>query len=506
VNRTACSIVVCAASFACADDPMSRLDDSDGYLTGSIVVRVAPGIRPAPLPGGAVALVAERKTTSVLKHADLSAAEQSLAAELLRDRVAGIEPALRVTPANAELAAKHRLNRYFRLKLPSTTTAAQALAAMNRLRSAPFASLIETAELEPLGGTSAVPNDPEFEKQYDMHNTGQVVAGSTGIPGADIDAVAGWDLFVGGPITIALLDAGIDQHLDLDARILPGWNAVDGSTNTADVCSSHGTHVAGVAAAKGNNGIGISGLNWNATILPIVVVNGCSGTETTLADGLLFAADSEAKIANMSLQYYTGSTILQDAVTYAVDSGMLLVAATGNFKTNVAFPAKWNKCLAVAATTNKDLRWVNSNPGPQVDVSAPGADVWSLIGSSSYGAKSGTSMATPHVSGLAALIWTLNPNLAAAEVREIIETTVDDVEAPGFDDLTGLGRINVHTALQKTLESLTAPEDLNKDGTVDGADLGLLLAAWNTDDLAADLDDDGEVNGADLGLLLAAWS
>lgn len=499
------SLALACSAVAAADDPMARLGEAEGFVSNTIIIRLRPGFEHGRLADGSVVFARQGRQLPP-KRAQLRGMERSAADALANVKATTLSGAFLRAPANAALAAKHRLDRYVRVTLPATTTGDEAKTAMELMRAPSLAEIVETAELEPLGGLAAAPADPEFPKQWDMLNIGQEVAGSPGVPGADVDALAMWTITSGAPMTIALLDAGIDHHLELASRILPGWNAVTGNNDTSDVCSSHGTHVGGVIAAAGNNGFGIAGMNWEAQLLPIVVVNGCSGTETALADGLVFAADSGAKIGNLSLQYYTGSSVLQDAVGYAVDSGMLLVAATGNFKTQVAYPAKWNKCLAVAATTNKDLRWANSNPGPQVDVAAPGADVWSLIGEVSYGSKSGTSMATPHVSGLASLVWSINPSLTPTGVRTIIEATVEDVEAPGFDELTGLGRVNAFKAVQLALESLPVPSDINGDGVVDGGDLGLLLGAWDTSNPAADLDRSGVVDGADLGLLLANWS
>jgi subtilisin family serine protease len=497
---------VLAGANAPVDDPMVRLGDADGFLTNSVVVRVAPGVAPAVLGDGRPAFVRSRAGGGKLRANQLQADERGAVEALASIKAVRIEPALQVLPADADRARRFRLDRYYRVVLPPLTDAAAALDAMGRLRADAVASLIETSELEPLGGMAEAPDDPEFGQQYSMENSGQVVQGIPGVADADVDAGTMWEVAAQSPFVIAFLDAGVDSHVELGNRILPGWNAVDGSSDTSAVCSSHGTHVVGVAAAAGNNGLGIAGMNWAAKILPIKVVSGCSGTETSVADGITFAVNAGADILNMSLQYYTGSSVLQDAVSAAADAGVLMVAAAGNNNTKIAFPAKWNSCVAVAATTNQDKKWSGSNVGPQVDLSAPGADVYSLVGTFSYGYKSGTSFAVPHVSGCASLMWSINPALTATELRAILMESLEDVETPGFDELTGWGRLNAATAVEKAIASLSKPGDVDGDGVVDGLDLGLLLSAWETADAAADLDGNGQVNGADLGILLADWS
>jgi subtilisin family serine protease len=175
-------------------------------------------------------------------------------------------------------------------------------------------------------------------------------------------------------------------------------------------------------SAAGNDGVGIAGMTWNTKLLPVVIVNGCSGFEANVATGLIWAADQGANLINMSLQFYLGGTPLRDAVIYAHAQGAVMCAATGNNGNgNIAAPARWSQTIAVAATDNRDIRASFSNFGAETDISAPGVSVWSLAPGGSYAYKSGTSMSVPHVTGLAALLWSADPTLTHLEGRALID-------------------------------------------------------------------------------------
>jgi subtilisin family serine protease len=319
-----------------------------------------------------------------------------------------------------------------------------------------------------------------------------------------------WDVERGSAdLVIALLDSGLDAHRELLGRILPGINIPDGNNSTGDECN-HGTHVGGMISAAGNDTIGIAGMTWNTKLLPVVVTNGCTGFESNVASGLVWAVDQDARLVNMSLQFYAGSAVFQQAVQYAHAQGALQVAASGNNgNSNIAAPARWSQTIAVAATDNRDIRATFSNFGAEIDVSAPGVNVWGCNIGSGYVYKSGTSMAVPHVTGLAALLWSHRPSLTRDEVRALIEQGVDDLGVTGRDDLYGLGRINA----ARSFELLVPPppaEDLNGDGVVNAVDLAILTSAWGPcvdcdGGCVADLDGDCFVGASDLARLLAAW-
>ena len=307
---------------------------------------------------------------------------------------------------------------------------------------------------------------------------------------------------------IAVLDSGIDPHGELAGRILPGINVPDGNNITLDECN-HGTHVAGIIAASGNNATGMAGLSWNARLLPVVVVNGCTGFEANVASGLTWAVDHGARLVNMSLQFYAFNPVFLQAVQYANAQGALMVAATGNSSNgNVAAPAKWNETIAVAATDNLDQRASFSNFGPEVDIAAPGVNVWSLSGTTNYAFKSGTSMSAPHVTGAAALLWSYNPSLTRDQVRALLIAGAKDLGDPGTDPFYGAGRLDIAASIALAPPP-TIPEDLDANGVIDARDLAILLTSWGAcltcDACPADLDGDCTVGAADLARLLSVW-
>jgi subtilisin family serine protease len=374
--------------------------------------------------------------------------------------------------------------------------------------------LVERVDLEGIGGIlSTVPNDPSFGLQYGPNNTGQVINGIAGIADADLDLPEAWDFHTGtNAITIAIIDTGVStSHPDLTPKLIPGWNTISDNTSTDDsFLISHGSHCAGIAAAATNNGVGIAGVAWGAKVMPVKVLTFIgSGVEGDVADGIKWAADHGAHIGSMSLGFPGLSAVIEDAVNYATDAGMLVVAASGNTAgAAIGAPAKYEVVLAVGATDNKDVVASFTTTGPELDVSAPGVDVYScwdvIFNANTYVYESGTSMACPHVAGLAALVWSANPELSNLEVREIIESTADDKGAPGWDPIYGHGRVNAKLAVEAALAARCVPADLNCDGHVDAGDLATLLGAWGGAG-PADLDGNGSVGAEDLAILLGAW-
>jgi len=327
------------------------------------------------------------------------------------------------------------------------------------------------AEASPnyLAVITAVPNDPSFAYQYALNNTGQVYLpqlGLSGTSGSDIKAVEGWDWTTGSEETIiAILDTGVESaHEDLKSKIVPGYNFVADNYNTKDD-NGHGTFVASIAAAETDNDTGMAGVCWLAKIMPIKCVhsNG-SASYLAIAAAIRYAADNGARVINLSLGGLYPSVILEDACKYAFDNGCVIVAAAGNQGAPVLYPAAYDDyCLAVAATDAEDKVQDWSNYGPQVDVAAPGSIVFGAFYSlddpdnyKGYGWASGTSFATPYVSGAAALLMSYKPFLSPSLVMKLVKYTADDVnknDFPGVDDYIGYGRIN--------LKSLLAPYDLN---------------------------------------------
>lgn len=302
-----------------------------------------------------------------------------------------------------------------------------------------------------LRAVDTYPNDTYFNPSY---------SAQWGL--SKIDAPAAWDVFTGtASITIAVVDTGVAQsHEDLSSKIVSGYNYWGGSPEDNH---HHGTHVAGIASAATNNGKGVAGVSWGAKIMPVKVLDSSgSGTSYSVASGITYAADNGARVINLSLGGYgLGSDqTLSDAVSYAYNQGCLLVAAAGNdSSSSPLYPAAFDHVVAVAATDSTDARAWFSNYGSYVDVAAPGVSIYSTLLSNSYGSSSGTSMATPFVSGLAALIWSLAPDLTNDEIEEIIENTAVDLGATGRDNYFGWGRIDAAEAVTAASYPLLALGD-----------------------------------------------
>jgi len=323
---------------------------------------------------------------------------------------------------------------------------------------------VQYAEPNYIAHITATPNDTLFQEQYALHNTGQSI-GAPGSPSgtdrADIKAPEGWEETKGTNSTlIAILDTGIDLlHPDLQSKVLSGGRDFANDDFDASDDHWHGTHVAGIAAAETNNTEGIAGVAWNCKLLPVKVLdeNG-DGYYSWIADGIRWAADEGADVINMSFGGPSEAGILAEALNYAKAAGVVLIASAGNEEDSVFYPAAYDEyCIAVAATDYNDERPWWSNPGPEVDVAAPGVRIISCSptwywgpGSFPYGYAEGTSQAAPHVAGLAALIKDLKPWLRVDEIMDIIRYTAEDVNSgtsPGFDEFIGYGRINMDRAL-----------------------------------------------------------
>lgn len=274
-----------------------------------------------------------------------------------------------------------------------------------------------------------------------------------------IHAESGWTLTKGsGDCIVAVVDTGVDlTHPDLKDRLISGYNAVDSSKKPADDVG-HGSHVAGIIAATVNNSRGIAGLTWNNPIMPVKVLDSSgAGNAYNVAEGVIWATDHGAKVINMSLGNYAESSFLHDAIKYAYNHDVVLVAATGNDNSgDPGYPAAYPEVLAVAATDNNSTKASFSNHGSYVDVAAPGVNIASTYLNNQYASLSGTSMASPHATALAALIRSVNPKLTNKEVMDIIRNTAIDLGAAGRDDDYGSGQIDVYRALEAATSGTSA--------------------------------------------------
>ena len=324
---------------------------------------------------------------------------------------------------------------------------------------------VEFAEPNAICRALVTPNDTLFKYQYALSNTGQVIGSVPGSPQgkptADIKAPQAWEESKGSAtVVIAIVDTGVDlNHFDLKAKVkASGRDFINDDLDASDD-HGHGTMVAGIAAADTNNNEGVAGVAWNAMILPVKVLDASgNGPSDKVAQGIIWAADNGATIINLSLGSESPSLTLRDACKYAYEKGVFIAAAAGNSNTAVDYPAAYRPyCFAVAATDYNDLRASWSNFGPEVAVAAPGERVLAPYpmaltppGFIPYAYGTGTSMAAPHVAGLAAVLKAAKPGLKPADIQAIIRYSADDVNAStyaGRDDFLGSGRINMEKAL-----------------------------------------------------------
>lgn len=288
------------------------------------------------------------------------------------------------------------------------------------------------------------PNDPSFSSQKNM---------------TLIRADEAW-VVAKGSILIGVVDTGVDyNHEDLSGKVIKGKDFVSGDDDPMDG-GSHGTHVAGIAAASSNNGKGVAGVSWDSKIL---AVRGIGGSVTAFVSAIKHAADKGCKVINVSGGMYTASSSLEKAVDYVVNKGCLFVAAAGNDgKEKKAYPAYYDKSFCVGNTTDNDSRYSTSNYGVWVDISAPGVNVISTIPGNTYGTKTGTSMSTPLVSGAAAVVWSMHPSWTAAQVRERLEKTAKALDS---SLKIGVGRIDLFEAVFNGSFEIGDLSEWSKTGT-----------------------------------------
>ena len=318
----------------------------------------------------------------------------------------------------------------------------------------------------------APPNDTRFDELWALNNTGQIVAGSSGTPGADIRVLDAWNTTTGNDnVIVVVIDTGMDLvHEDLAPNLVSrgseDWDfaASDGSPDDE---ASHGTHVCGTAAAVADNGKGVAGVAPDCKLIPLRI-NLQAGMNANRADAINFAGDKAQSnpgqrfVINCSWRTSGSFSAILAAIDAAVAKGALVVFAAGNAATDMdtgspQFPGVHPTAICVAALDSNDIRASFSNVGSQVDVSAPGVNILSTVPGSQYDFKNGTSMASPHVAGVLALIWSANLSLTNSEVRGILEDNCDDVSAanPTLNGKLGRGRVNAARAVQAAIATGT---------------------------------------------------
>ena len=367
--------------------------------------------------------------------------------------------------------------------------------------------------LRPTLARPVIPNDPEYPEQWSL----PVMR----LPQA-------WAIEKGNTdVVIAIIDSGIDYtHNDLSPKIwrnprevpengldddgngyiddIYGWDFTDapnlqaegdyleGDNEPIDE-SGHGTHVAGIAGAMPNNGIGIAGVAWECPLMAIRAGLSLGGSSRMQDDdsaaAIVYAADNGASIINMSWGSERRSFVIQDAIDYAYARGTVLVAAAGNSqKPEAIFPAAYRKVIAVASTKQNQQRFYQSNYGAAIDIGAPGTEILSTQIDNQYRLLAGTSMAAPHVAGVAALLLAKRPTLTYEEIRHILINTADPVYQEDSDQLdekfVGAGTVNAERAILASgvLQARIIEPETNSGGsdaiTIVGTAGGYKFQSW----------------------------
>jgi thermitase len=360
----------------------------------------------------------------------------------------------------------------------------QAIA--NKLKHNPH---FKFAELDMRVAEDATSNDPYLSSQWHLPKIGATTA---------------WDNTQGTGVTIAILDSGVDtKHPDFSGRLVAGYNFVDGNTNVEDV-RSHGTKVAGAAAATLNNGLGVASVAGGAKIMPVRVSDSSGYVYwSNMAAGLTWAADRGAKVAVMSFNGVAGSSSVLSAAKYLKDRGGLSFVSAGNDNVDPGY-AQTSSMIIVAATTSSDDKASFSNFGDHVHLSAPGSGIYSTNWGQTYASVSGTSFSAPIAGAVAALVMAANPGLSNTQVENILFSTATDLGSAGRDIYFGYGRINAAAAVAAALKTTStgATADTTKPSVAIAAPLvsstvsGLVPVSVNATDNVGVTKVELRVNGA----------
>lgn len=293
-----------------------------------------------------------------------------------------------------------------------------------------------------------------------------------------INAQDAWDITTGSTeIVVAIVDdAVLVSHPDLLPNLVAGYDVADNDNDPMpnEPGMTHGTHVAGIAGAATNNGVGIASIGFNVRIMPVKSSN-VSEFISDAYSGVIWAADNGANVINMSWGGSGFSNTGQNIINYAYAAGCVNVAAAGNDGVNAVFyPAGYNNVISVASTTTNDAKSGFSNFGSWIDISAPGSAIRSTYFNSSYTPTyanlQGTSMASPLVAGLCGLVWSVNPEMTPAQVTDCVLNTADNINGanPNFIGQLGSGRINAFEAVQCAQATVNAPPvaTINSNNTV----------------------------------------
>lgn len=366
--------------------------------------------------------------------------------------------------ASFAMAAAVELATTFRVAFDDKTPVEEVVAKLDQV------DAVKYAEANRYRETYVTPNDSMFASQWGL---------------TKINCPAAWDRTKGASsVIVAVIDSGVDlDHPELAALLVPGTDMVDlgpapvarpgfrfegdfaGRDGVPQDEVGHGTHVAGTIACASNNATGVAGVTWNCRIMPVRVlarivnisnpadVRGV-GSAADIAAGIRWAVDNGARVLNLSLGGVTDTNVERDAIAYAIAHGAVVCAAMGNDPTaGDSFPAAYPDVIAVGAIDSADRRAGFSQVGPHIDVAAPGVGILSTVWDNGFTTMSGTSMATPHVAGVAALILSINPSLTGAQAADIIRQTArplrDNPGDPIPNNNYGFGCVDAAAAVNR---------------------------------------------------------
>ncbi len=435
-----------------------------------------------------------RRVTPIFK--DFRAVKQRLQALEVEDRAALTETEQRLlsrrqrAPPNASMPA---LESIYKLELEPGVSVEAAVVDYGNDPS------VEYAEPNYLFPLDLIPDDPYFNHQWALHNVGQPYAvpggrTDTGTPDSDIDAPEAWEAYAPAEaVIVAIVDSGVDyNHPDLTSQMWTdgsGRYGYDFRNDDDDPMDDlgHGTLCAGIIAAGLNNGVGVSGLCPDARIMALKFAGSDGrGSAEDAASAIYYAANNGADIISNSYGYDAPSETLRAAIEYAYSQGVIIVASAGNEScAKPHYPATYEQVIAVASTTSNDRKRTSSSYGDWVDISAPGVDILSLraadtdvygdgehIVGMDYYIASGTSMACPHVAGVAAMIMSHYPDLSCQAITARLLGTTDEIAGknPTFGHLIGSGRLNANSALtdQEHPAIIFAEYDIQEHASGDG--------------------------------------
>lgn len=308
---------------------------------------------------------------------------------------------------------------------------------------------VEYAEPDFVGSGGGVPSDPNYRSQW--HHT-------------RIQSPAAWDISTGSSdILVAVLDTGINTTLpEFRGRLVPGYDYVNDDDDPTDD-HGHGTAVAGTLAANANNGVLVAGMDWSCRLLPGKILDSDNnGFYSWWAEAIYDATDAGAKVINFSSGGDSDSSSLREAIRYAIGKGVIFVTISHNDgKGTVRFPGRMPECITVGGTERTDLWASFSNYGPSVDLVAPARDIYTVGRSGGLEFWWGTSFAAPQVSGVAALLASLDPTLVQGDVERLLCASAQDRvggsrDTVGRDNYFGYGRLNALYALQLARARLTS--------------------------------------------------